>query len=79
MVSQPLLTDQHTGSAIYIETMRDDSFFSNHLADAVHDGVRDDSFFSNHLADAVHDGVRDDSFFSNHLADAVHDLPLRGT
>ena len=36
MVSQPLLIDQHTGSAIYIETMRDDSFL-NHLADAIHD------------------------------------------
>ena len=34
MVSQPLLIDQHTGSAIYIETMCDDSFL-NHLANAM--------------------------------------------
>ncbi len=30
MVSQPLLIDQHIGSATYIETMRDESF-SIHL------------------------------------------------
>ena len=31
----PLLIDQHTGSAIYIETIRDDSFFIFTIADAV--------------------------------------------
>ncbi|KAG2473645.1 MAG: hypothetical protein NPMRTHETA2_960002 [Nitrosopumilales archaeon] len=33
MVSQPLLIDQHTGSAIYIETMCDDSFL-NHISES---------------------------------------------
>ncbi len=30
----PLLIDQHTGSAIYIETIHDDSFFIFRIADA---------------------------------------------
>jgi len=29
VVSQPLLIDQHNGSATYIETMRDESFYSS--------------------------------------------------
>ena len=45
MVSQPLLIDQHIGSATYIETMRDESF-SIHQVEHIHDLY--DDFIFNH-------------------------------
>ena len=44
MVSQPLLIDQHIGSATYIETMRDESF-SIHQVEHIHD-LYDDFIFN---------------------------------
>ena len=43
MVSQPLLTDQHTGSATYIETMHDEFIFEFIKWKQIHD-MYDDLF-----------------------------------
>jgi len=45
-VSQPLLIDQHIGSATYIETMRDDHISYHQVDYIIHDLY--DDFISNH-------------------------------
>jgi hypothetical protein len=45
VVSQPLLIDQHNGSATYIETMRDESF---HPSSKPHIHELYDDFILNH-------------------------------
>jgi hypothetical protein len=52
VVSQPLLIDQHTGSATYIETMHDEFIFEFIKWKQIHD-MYDDYIF-NHLANAMH-------------------------
>ncbi|AJW70621.1 hypothetical protein NADRNF5_0927 [Nitrosopumilus adriaticus] len=52
MVSQPLLIDQHIGSATYIETMRDESFSFIKWKN-IHD-LYDDYIFNHSISNAMH-------------------------